>query len=173
MKRTYHLFTVKPPKRGHFGTGLFVPSSEVVPFWEVGHYLVLYHTIGTVATYSTQIMDILHAEGVSCLEIHSYVRGYHAYKRVCEPARGEALLVRREPTNPLDKYAVAIYKEDITVGHVYGNPFVTKSAEESHMSPQPGSQTVAVFAEITGSKVNGGAGYGLEVPCLYIPPLWT
>ena len=37
--------TVKPPKRGHFGTGLFVPSSEVVPFWEVGPYLVFYHTI--------------------------------------------------------------------------------------------------------------------------------
>ena len=37
--------SVKPPKRGHFGTGLFVPSSEVVPFWEVGPYLVFYHTI--------------------------------------------------------------------------------------------------------------------------------
>ena len=49
-------------------------------------------------------------------------------KRVWEPARGEALLVRREPTNPLDKHAVAIYKEDL-------------------MSPQPGSQTVAVFKE--------------------------
>ena len=24
-----------------------------------------------------------------------------------------------------------------------------------------------VFAEITGAKVNGGAGYGLEVPCVY------
>ena len=66
------------------------------------------------------------------------------YKNVWEPARGEALLVRREATNPLDKHAVAIYKEDIIVGHVYGNPFVTKSAEESHMSPQPGSQNVAV-----------------------------
>ena len=49
-------YTVKPPKRGHFGTGLFDPSSEVVPFLEVGPYLVFYHTIGTVATYSTQIM---------------------------------------------------------------------------------------------------------------------
>ena len=29
------------------------------------------------------------AEGVSCLEIHSYVRGYHAYKKVWEHARGE------------------------------------------------------------------------------------
>ena len=82
---------MKPPKRGHFGTGLFVSSSEVVPFWEVGLHLVFYHTIGTVATYSTQIMAT--AKGVSCLEIYSYVRGYHAYKTVWEHAREEALLV--------------------------------------------------------------------------------
>ena len=68
-----------------------------------------------MATYSSQIMAT--AEGVSCLEIHSYVRGYQAYKNVWEPARGKALLVRREPTNPLNKHAVAIYKEDIIVGH--------------------------------------------------------
>ena len=85
------------------------PSSEIALFWEVGPYSAFYHTIGTVATYSTQIMAT--AKGVSCLEIYSYVRGYHAYKRVWEPARGEALLVTREATNPLDKHAVAIYKE--------------------------------------------------------------
>ena len=31
-------------------------------------------------------------------------------KNVCKPGRGEALLVRRELTNPLDKHAVATYK---------------------------------------------------------------
>ena len=64
--------------------------------------------------------------------------GYHAYKRVWDPARGEALLVTREATNPLDKHTVAIYKEDIFVGHVL----------------QPGSQTVAVFNSLPSS------GYG-------------
>ena len=89
-----------------------------------------------MATYSTKIMAT--AKGVSCLEFYSYVRGYHAYKRVWEPARGEALLVTREATNPLDKHTVAIYKEDIFVGHVL----------------QPGSQTVAVFNSLPSS------GYG-------------
>ena len=47
--------------------------------------------------------------------------GLPSYKRVWEPARGEALLVTREATNPLDKHAVAIYKEYIFVGHVTYN----------------------------------------------------
>ena len=31
---------------------------------------------------------------------------------------GQTLLVKREPTNPKDKNAVAIYEEDSIVGHV-------------------------------------------------------
>ena len=87
-------------------------------------------------TYSTQIMAT--AEGVSCLEIHSYVRGYHAYKNVWEPARGEALLVTREATNPLDKHmkhAVANYKEDIFVGHVPYNLAPRLSQFLTHYRP--------------------------------------
>ena len=51
------------------------------------------------------------------LEIHSYIRGYHAYMNVWNPVVGQTLLVKREPTNSKDK--------------------------------------------------NRGAGYGLEVPCVY------
>ena len=29
------------------------------------------------------------------------------------------------------------------------------------------------FAEVTGGKVNRGAGYGLEVPCIYGPKAYT
>ena len=49
------------------------------------------------------------------LEIHSYIRGYHAYMNVWNPVVGQTLLVKREPTNSKDR----------------------------------------------------GAGYGLEVPCVY------
>ena len=31
-RRHLHIYTVKPPKRGHFGTMAFVLSSEVAPF---------------------------------------------------------------------------------------------------------------------------------------------
>lgn len=53
-----------------------------------------------------------------CLEIQSFVRGYHAYMDSWTPVIGETLLLKREPTNPRDKNAVAIYKYDAVVGHV-------------------------------------------------------
>ena len=34
------------------------------------------------------------------------------------PVIGQALLVKREPANPKDKSAVAVYEEDSIVGHV-------------------------------------------------------
>ena len=47
-----------------------------------------------------------------------------------------------------------IYEEDSIVGHV--------------LFTLP-SQFLArdVYKEVTGEKVNGGAGYGLEIPCTY------
>ena len=54
-----------------------------------------------------------------CLEIQSFVRGYHAYMDSWTPVIGETLLLKREPTNPRDKNAVALYKDDAVVGHVY------------------------------------------------------
>ena len=29
------------------------------------------------------------------------------------------------------------------------------------------------YAKVTGEKINRGAGYGLEIPCIYISALWT
>ena len=49
-------------------------------------------------------------------EIPSYVRGYHAYKN-WNPVIGETLGVRREPTNTIDKHAVAVVKDGVIVGH--------------------------------------------------------
>ena len=44
--------------------------------------------------------------------IESYVRGYHAYMDIWTPVIGQALLLKREPTNSQDVHAVAIYFED-------------------------------------------------------------
>ena len=93
-------------------------------------------------------------------EIDSYVRGYHAYMDVWSPVIGETLLVKREPSNVKDRHAVAIFKEDAVVGHVPYNiaprfsQFLRRDVNKA-------------FAEVTGEKVNRGAGYGLEIPCVY------
>ena len=38
----YLVYTVEPPKRGHFGNGPFVLSSGVVPISEVHHILMFF-----------------------------------------------------------------------------------------------------------------------------------
>ena len=58
---------------------------------------------------------------VEVLEIHSYIRGYHAYIGLWNPTVGEVLLVKPEPTNEKDANAVAVLKEDSIVGHVPRN----------------------------------------------------
>ena len=93
-------------------------------------------------------------------EFNSYIRGYHAYQELWTPVVGENLLLRREPNNSVDPSAVAVLKEDQTVGHVPYNI----SAVLSHFLRREGNQG---FAEVTGNKVNRGAGYGLEIPCNY------
>ena len=50
-----------------------------------------------------------------CLEIQYFVRGYHAYMDIWTPVIGKTLLVKREPTNPKDKNAVALYEDDLII----------------------------------------------------------
>ncbi len=84
------------------------------------------------------------------------------------PTIGESLLVKPEPTNAKDNKAVAVLKDDLVVGHVPYNlasrlfQFLRRDVNKA-------------FAEVTGAKVNRGAGYGLEIPCiyrLYGPPVY-
>lgn len=81
---------------------------------------------------------------------------------------GESLLVKPEPTNAKDRKAVAVLKDDLVVGHIPHNlaprlfQFLRRDINKA-------------FAEVTGDKVNRGAGYGLEIPCvyrLYGPPVY-
>ena len=76
------------------------------------------------------------------------------------PVIGEALVVKREPTNSHDVHAVAVYNNNIIVGHVPYNIAPTLSAFLRR-------DVNKAFSEVTGIKVNRGAGYGLEIPCIY------
>ena len=72
---------------------------------------------------------------------------------------GEVLLLEREPLNSVDNYAVAIVKSGTVVGHVPRN----YSALFFHFLTRSQNKGVT---EVTGTKVNRGAGYGLEIPCV-------
>ena len=63
----------------------------------------------------------------------SYIRGYHAYKdRWNQPWIGEVLPLESDPTNPHDKFAVAVKKCGETVGHLPFNvaPVVSEDLDE-------------------------------------------
>ena len=92
-----------------------------------------------------------------------YVRGYHAFKDNWNPVIGETLGVRREPTNTIDKHAVAVVKDGVIVGHT---PYNLATCEGQFLGPNVNK----AFAEVTGDVINRGAGYGQEV---HLSFLWT
>ena len=59
----------------------------------------------------------------SAFQFDSYVRGYHAYVNIWEPLLGDCLKCVKEPTNEVDKHAVAVVRinslsKEVVVGHV-------------------------------------------------------
>ena len=90
------------------------------------------------------------------IEFQSYVRGYHAYMETWSPIIGQALRLKREPTNCHNVHAVAIYLEDQVVGHI---PYNLAPKVSAFLRRDVNKE----FAEITGDRLNRGAGYGLEI----------
>ena len=124
---------------------------------------MVYHCIEAGLLHTEeQIMasQVVAGAGLEVLEINSYIRGYHAYMDIWEPTIGETLLAKMEPSNIKDRKAVAVIKDGETVGHVPLNlasklfQFLRRDINKA-------------FVEVTGAKVNRGAGYGLEIPCIY------
>ena len=59
-----------------------------------------------------------------------------------------------------DQLAVAVLKDGEIVGHIpYDIAFAV-----SHFLRRDSNKA---FAEVTGDRVNSGAGYGMEIPCTY------
>ena len=103
---------------------------------------------------------VARAEENCSFTVQSYVRGYHIYMEQWEPRIGEVLPLEREPSNPEDKFAVAIKRCGSVVGHVPFNLAPVMSA----FLKRPVNKGLV---EVTGLKVNRGAGYGLEIPGNY------
>jgi len=70
------------------------------------------------------------------------------------PILDEKLPLKREPKNDKNEYAVAVVKNSHIVGHVPG----TLSQTLFYFLARPCNKGIA---EITGNRINRGAGYGL------------
>ena len=99
------------------------------------------------------------------VELNSFIRGYHDYKDIWQANLGDMLFLRREPDNPMDVHAVAVLKDGQVVGHI---PYNLAPIVEMFLRRDCNKG----FAEVTGARINRGAGYGLEIPCKF-KFLWT
>ena len=98
-------------------------------------------------------------------EYNSFARGYHAYMNIWNPLVGETLKWRQEPSNEVDKNAVAIRRSDswekeTIVRHVPQNVFKTWS-----MFLKVSNNSIEV--QVVEKRLNRGGSYGLEIPFIY------
>ena len=96
-----------------------------------------------------------------CFTIDSFGRGHHVYQSQWTPFIGECLVIKREPGNPLNKFAVAVIHEGDVVGHLPQG--ISKNI--SYFLHHDG---IVGFCEITGRRCNRGAGLGIEILRQYI-----
>lgn len=92
-------------------------------------------------------------------EVDSCARGYHVYESIWAAALGEQVGCIREPLNANDRYAVALKKDGVVIGHL----------------PQKISRICSLFIRRGGTiecTVTGTRRYssdlpqgGLEIPC--------
>ena len=95
-------------------------------------------------------------------EIECCIRGYHVYRDIWEAAVDEELVCRPERSNAHDRYAVAVMKNDLVVGHL----------------PSKFSRLYSLFIRRGGvilCRVAGRRRYsrdlpqgGLEIPCVLL-----
>lgn len=86
---------------------------------------------------------------IEAFTLDSFIRGYHAYMHIWTPFRDEMLRLIPEPTNSVDRRAVAVMKEDQIVGHVSFN-LVTIVSQFLQRDVNK------AFAKVTGASVNRG-----------------
>ena len=118
----------------------------------------------TEEMYEMEISIIIDKDLVT-YEYDSFARGFHVYMDIWNPVIGELLKCKREPTNEVDKHAVAIMCSDSlvkesVVGHIPHN--ISKFSSMFLTIP-----STAIEVEVLGKRVNRGSGYGLEIPVKY------
>ena len=100
------------------------------------------------------------------LNFKSFVMGFHEYRKIWEPKSNEILEVKMEPTNKMDKFAVAVIKNKKIIGHLP----LGKTGRFS--------KTIFYFLKceyndckvkiVDGKAVNLCDGMGMRVPCLLL-----
>ena len=74
--------------------------------------------IEVVTTKIICIQDELPVTLITSMDLETFIKGHHIYKNIWTPQLDELLEVSTEPDNPVDKFAVAVKKNQNIVGHL-------------------------------------------------------
>ena len=101
---------------------------------------------------------------VTSTDIVSNIKGYHVYKSVWTSTLQEQVYGEIQPHNTVDKYAVAVKKDDKVVGHLplAENGKFAKTIFYFLCADFYGKCNITV----TGKAVNLGDGDGMQEPCI-------
>ena len=116
-----------------------------------------------------KLEDILSCEEIPIVRLKSYainafVMGYHVYKKNWTPSIGDELQGFMEPTNKLDKYAVAVKGKD---GDVIGHLPLGKSGKfaKTVFYFLKSGKNIHCKITLTEKATNAGDGLRMKVPC--------
>ena len=116
-----------------------------------------------------KLEDILSCEEIPIVRLKSYAinafaMGYHVYKKNWTPSIGDEPQGFMEPTNKLDKYAVAVKGID---GDVIGHLPLGKSGKfpKTVFYYLKSDKNHHCKITVTGKATNAGDGLGMKVPC--------
>ena len=71
-----------------------------------------------VTTETICVQDELPITLITSMDLETFIKGHHIYKNIWTPQLDELLEVTTEPDNPVDKFAVAVKKNQNIVGHL-------------------------------------------------------
>ena len=98
-------------------------------------------------------------------EYNSFVRGYHAYMNILDLLVGETLKCRQEPSNEVDKNAIAfirseLWEKESIIGHIPQN--ISRTCSMFLKVPN-----TSIEVQVVGKRLNRGEDCGLEIPVIY------
>ena len=97
-------------------------------------------------------------------ETPSYIEGYHEYQKIWTAFLQKELFREKEPANPVDKYVIALKKNNVVVGHLpLGCSGKFAKTVFYFLRADEWSECKVI---VTGKPVNRGDGDGMQMPCL-------
>ena len=96
-------------------------------------------------------------------ETPSYIKGYHEYQNIWTPFLQGELCGEMEPVNPVEKYAVAVKKNNVVVGRVVRCSGKFAKTTFYFLRADEWSECKV---NVTGKPVNCRDGDSMQVPCL-------